>query len=524
MNLADVAPVEQTSLISAGLPMSEPALGSVDPWLALHEAMLEIQRAALDIQGIAIATSDVELKRAGVEIQEGATRILKAGLRVQEQALFNPIATTAASSAQDHLLRGSQLLAQGKAADAIPYLRSAAAENAHVPEVHKLLGDALLKIGENEKASEAYHSAIALRSDFPEADNNLAISRMGCFDYLSARAVLMRMLERDHGLPQSMRDAFRPQAQPVWPAHLAFPTASPFKLRHHAAQIRHLLNAKAIDSSFEALARQYDTLLQELSSLPNRIPYTRLTDEQFASFGGYYDKVLFYADTPPLDGPALNPDLDWPSIEREYIATRSLYFDGLLTADALARLHEFFLTSTVFFRHSEAGFVGSYVTDGFNCSLIFQIIAELHARLPNVLANRPLNNMWCYRYGPAGHGVRPHNGDGSVTINFWIAPDEGNLTPAGGGMVMYDKEHPAEWDWLEVNMYKDDPAIQAKIANYLRDAHSNTIPYRCNRAVLFHSTLFHETDPFRFKEGYLDSRMNITMLMGTRGQESAALK
>jgi hypothetical protein len=83
---------------------------------------------------------------------------------------------------------------------------------------------------------------------------------------------------------------------------------------------------------------------------------------------------------------------------------------------------------------------------------------------------------------------------------------------------------PLARNWLTINAYKDDPAVQAQIAAYLADAQSFTIPYRCNRAVLFHSTLFHKTDPFHFRDGYENRRTNFTMLFGRRGQESAALR
>ena len=43
-----------------------------------------------------------------------------------------------------------------------------------------------------------------------------------------------------------------------------------------------------------------------------------------------------------------------------------------------------------------------------------------------------------------------------------------------------------------------------------------TVPYRSNRAVIFDSHLFHETDRIVFKEGYLNRRINITLLYGLR--------
>jgi hypothetical protein len=41
-------------------------------------------------------------------------------------------------------------------------------------------------------------------------------------------------------------------------------------------------------------------------------------------------------------------------------------------------------------------------------------------------------------------------------------------------------------------------------------------PYRANRAVIFDSDLFHASDRPHFREGYLNRRINITLLYGLR--------
>ena len=53
---------------------------------------------------------------------------------------------------------------------------------------------------------------------------------------------------------------------------------------------------------------------------------------------------------------------------------------------------------------------------------------------------------------------------------------------------------------------------------YLEEKNSKkiTIPYAENRAAIFNSSLFHETDTFSFKAGYVNRRINITMLFGKR--------
>ena len=69
---------------------------------------------------------------------------------------------------------------------------------------------------------------------------------------------------------------------------------------------------------------------------------------------------------------------------------------------------------------------------------------------------------------------------------------------------------PYEYQGVDHN-YEPDFLVQA-------GANSVTVPYRANRAVIFDSDLFHETDRIEFKEGYTNRRINITMLYGNRGQ------
>lgn len=40
------------------------------------------------------------------------------------------------------------------------------------------------------------------------------------------------------------------------------------------------------------------------------------------------------------------------------------------------------------------------------------------------------------------------------------------------------------------------------------------VPHRSNRAVLFSSSLYHESDSHRFKKGYTTRRINLTLLWG----------
>jgi tetratricopeptide (TPR) repeat protein len=491
-----------------------------DLMVAIQQTALQIQEASLEAQRLALGATDPAVKDTAVSLQLGAAKLLKAAMSLEVLADSIPDQALPASAAA-YCEKATELLGSGRIEEATTLFRAALQLDPHYAPAHKGLGDAHLQSAEPEQAIRCYEKARQLRPDYADLDNNLALAHLATFDHERAEPAFRKILFRDHGLPESAIKSF--DAGTAGTNEIGH--ASPFKLVDRIDQLNYLLSRRQLDTSFQGLVASYRSLLAELKADKNRIPYTPLTADQLRPFRGYYDKLLHYRDTPRLGSPAVNPDLNWKAIEEEYLDTRCLSFDDLLTPAALAELRGFFMESTIFFRQSEAGFVGTYITDGFSCGLIFQFIDELRLRLPRLLTDKPINNMWCYRYNDRGHGVRPHNGDGSVTINFYLTPDEANIgDPNGGGMVMYDKVHPKDWDWLTFNLHKDDPGIQAQISEYLKDAKATTVPYRCNRAVLFHSTLFHKTDPFEFRDDYESRRMNITMLFGRRGEESAPLK
>jgi hypothetical protein len=99
-----------------------------------------------------------------------------------------------------------------------------------------------------------------------------------------------------------------------------------------------------------------------------------------------------------------------------------------------------------------------------------------------------------------------------VNVNFWITPDLANLDVEGGGLVIWDKAAPLEWDFAKFNA--DESAAYAFLEE--QGAKTVTVPYRANRAVIFDSNLFHKTDRISFAEGYDSRRINITMLYGRR--------
>ena len=190
--------------------------------------------------------------------------------------------------------------------------------------------------------------------------------------------------------------------------------------------------------------------------------------------------------------------------------------DNFLKPKALSQLREFCLESTIFFDTSGNNFIGSTVSSGFSCYLLSQIAEEVKDCFPRVLGEHHLNNIWIYRYNNQSKGVVAHADEGEVTFNLWITPSHANLYPKGGGLIVYTKDFPNDWDFRHYNKMKNTTIVEDEITTFLSDADSVTIPHRQNRATLFSSKLFHKSDQIHFKEGYENRRMNITFLFGKR--------
>lgn len=67
-----------------------------------------------------------------------------------------------------------------------------------------------------------------------------------------------------------------------------------------------------------------------------------------------------------------------------------------------------------------------------------------------------------------------------------------------------------DWGFQEFNQEPD--AIQAFLE--ANDAGNTSVPYRQNRALMFDSMLFHQSDPFRFKKGILLPVTRLLMYFG----------
>ena len=173
-------------------------------------------------------------------------------------------------------------------------------------------------------------------------------------------------------------------------------------------------------------------------------------------------------------------------------------------------LRAFCLESTIW-NELKGGYLGAYMPGGFSGRLLLRIASELRRKMPRVIRDHPLQTMWGYKYHSSYAGIGAHADGAAVNVNFWITGDEANLDPASGGLVVYTHDAPRDRSLQRFN------AGGAEIYRYLESvgAKKVVVPYRANRAVVFDSALFHESDEFHFRQGYENRRTSMTMLYGT---------
>ena len=313
------------------------------------------------------------------------------------------------------------------------------------------------------------------------------------------------------------RGALPPSAAPVTTppgAQLSLP-----KLRHDLAQLRYLRGRGLGDAELEALADGYVAVLARHAGRSDDAKFP-LTPDDAQAIGRGYGRLVHVASARRLAA-ALSPTWDRAAVQHDYRTRRPgvVVIDDFLTAEALARLHDFCLESTIWSGNRYAhGRLGSLFFNGFNCPLLMQISEEIRDAFPAVIDGRyPLRQLWGFKNTcelPADSTI--HADFAAVNVNFWITPTAANLDDASGGMVIYDADAPRSWDFTAYNERQD------VIQRYLEARRPRVIrvPYRQNRAVIFNSDLFHATEAVRFRPDYASHRINVTMLYGERNHDA----
>ena len=105
-----------------------------------------------------------------------------------------------------------------------------------------------------------------------------------------------------------------------------------------------------------------------------------------------------------------------------------------------------------------------------------------------------------------------HGDDAALNVVLFVTPDRARFK--GGGLVVFGRPAPLHWDFAA----PPSPERDAAIAAFLARSDNVTVGYRCNRAVLFDSNLFHRSDTFAFEDSFEGWRTSMTWLFGDRGR------
>jgi hypothetical protein len=403
---------------------------------------------------------------------------------------------------------------------------------------HNNLGWVLQMLGEPESAMSAYRTAILLNPAFDLPRRNLAdlhflcdrqeLAIQGYRDLvriypedrtiwsealdlaLKCRALefasncALRLSQIDHGV----------QAAGLVSVGRLVTTA---KLEHDLEQMTYLAATGKANAWVQDAIRPFQTALEDMRALKqDRKPLISFSDPAFRRA---YNRLLQVRWTPRKSGTALSKNWNERDFDQRYIEglDRFTVIDDFLTEGPLRELRAFCLESTIWFENRyDHGRLGAFMRSGFICPLLLQVAEELRERMPHLIRDRhELSQIWAFKYSKHQPATPPHADFAAVNVNFWITPDDANTNTEGGGMVIYDVEAPLSWTFEQ---YNSRGGLTQSYVDHV-STKSTKIPYRCNRAVIFHSDLFHATDELDFKPGYENRRINVTMLFGVREDE-----
>jgi len=431
--------------------------------------------------------------------------------------------------------RGVALQRLGKFAAAVASYDQAIALNAGHAQAWSNRGNALRSLTRYDQALASYDRAIGIAPDYAEAHAN----RAGALEELDRRAEAVSSYEKAVALAPGLLDA----KQRLLAHHMqdagnalrierlaaevadavarnsaaelrASKAVSDFRVLHDLEQADYLKRAGyAFAGLDEARAKLADIQARQAGAVSGK--RIALTDADVAMLAGFREQAFRYP-AQALPGPCLNPANDWAAIEERYFKSTPevVVIDNLLSPEALVELRKFCLASTIWRQEYANQYLGAFSEGGFVSPLHLQIAAELQRTMPRIFGGQRLEQLWGFKYTQhMGRGINVHADFARVNLNFWITPDDANLDPNSGGMIVYDVPAPASWSYAEYNNTSSD-GIMAFLKEH--KAGSQTVPHKCNRAVLFNSNLFHETDAIRFKDGYENRRINVTYLFGKR--------
>jgi tetratricopeptide (TPR) repeat protein len=479
--------------------------------------------AAADRLEEALASYEAALRiapRSIVLLQGYAAALQRLARPAQAADAYGRLLALQPDNAEAHREHADILAALGRTQDALAGYDAALELKPQDPQILNNRGNLLRQMRRFAEALDSYDHALAIAPGLAVALTNrgVALSELGRFEealanHESALAVAptltAAMNNRGFTLRQMGRTA---EALASYDQALALEPDYPAALNNRA---KALCEIDRIDEGFADFMRAAALTHVPNSETPDtpehRLRHDREQQIHLAMAGRPAD--AFHIEGGTRLASVMGPGLAGVTAAWRAAVPGIVVIDGFLSPEALAQLRRFCWGSTIWRRNYENGYLGAFPETGFACPLLAQIASALRAGLPDIFAPHPLRYLWAFKYDGAMAGTAIHADEAAVNVNFWITPDEANRDPQSGGLVVWDKAAPLDWNFDRFNNDAD------AARRFLEDAGASarTIAHRANRAVIFDSNLFHATDRIAFRPGYTNRRINITLLYGRRG-------
>lgn len=460
-----------------------------------------------------------------------AVALHRAGARAQALPLYDRVLAMEPDNGWALFFRGIAAEEEGELALAERLFEQAGAAGFAEPDLPMARGALALKQGRWAQAQAQFEAAARTAPEIAALWTNLglALKRQGRLS--EAAAAWAEGLRLRRGFPADPAAILDPREK----QDLRRTNAA--KLSHDLEQMRWLRRSGRLGAEMDPAIAALASLAQTLSDDPLRLLMP--SDRDLGAAAPVLNRCLHLGDggalsQSPLSRQAMaalaaaDAACDLPSPARttasggtgEIAAADRLgvtVIDDVLTPTALARLEAFLRQSTIWFEAKDhGGHVGAYLEEGLAQPLLLQLAAALQAAMPRLLGGLTLAQLWGYSYAAEGSGTDIHADAGRISVNLWLTP--GHACLSGGGLVLYDTLVPADWAFAEVN------GRAGRLRAWLREGRPGraTIPYRGNRLLLFDGRAPHRTEPFRFRPGYANRRLNLTFLFDTPDSGIAA--
>ena len=375
--------------------------------------------------------------------------------------------------------------------------------NPSQPDTHNNLGVARKEQGHIEDAIASYRRVLELKPTHAEALNNLGLALMEVGTLRDAVASFQQALSVMPGYQTArynlgmawswVGDDTRAVECLQHIAHAKYDQGTPVaettiyrsRVKHDVEQIQYLLDQHQLGNE----QRSYWQSLKQLQETMDRdpTPGNRLSiaPENLVGIAPSFNRILFCEPPSRLEQGALNPSLDVAALQASYYARQPevTFIDSLLNPAALDALRRFCWEATIWKKDYENGYSGAFLGDGFASPLLFQIAEELRLKFPRIFRHHRLTQAWAFKHDSTRRGLNIHADAAAVNVNFWITPDEANLNPDTGGLVVYDKEAPRAWNFKDYNSDRNKPKILAWLNEVGAQSHQDSLSGESSRRV-----------------------------------------